>query len=387
MVIGTIREVKNNENRVGLTPDVVKELVQRGHRVLVQETAGLLSGYSDHDYVDAGAEMVRDPGDLASEVDILVKVKEPLREEYYVLDLLKGKTIYTYFHLSGIEKSVTKRLVENEISAVAYETIEDDKGRLPLLAPMSEIAGVASIQYAAQYLQKMHGGVGMTMGHITGADLVHTVVIGGGVAGEFAARTALGMGGFVTIFEIRDDRIAELRQVFDELFGPYISKNLEIVKPDEGVYNERIAKADVLIGSVLLAGARAPEVVSEDQVHSMKRGAVVVDISIDQGGCIWGSRPTSHEDPIYEIDGKIFSCVCNIPGQYARQSTQALTSATLPHLLEMADQGVDVKLKAAFESGDGFAKGLNTYKGKIVYEAIARDLNMMDVYADPNSLL
>ncbi len=387
MNIGTVREVKNNENRVGLVPDGVKELVSRGHVVFVQETAGIRSGYSDHDYQDAGAQIVRDAEDVATEVDILVKVKEPLREEYYILDLLQNKTLFTYFHLTGIEKSVTKRLIENEITSVAYETVEDEHGKLPLLAPMSEIAGVTSVQYAAQYLQKKYGGAGLTLGHITGADLAHTVVIGGGVAGEFAARTALGMGGYVTIFELRDERIHELRTLFDELFGPHISKNFEVLKPDQPVYDEKIAEADVLVGSVLVAGARAPEVVTEDQVRSMKQGAVIVDISIDQGGCIWGSRPTSHEEPIYTIDRKIYSCVCNIPGQAARQSTQALTSTVLPYLLAMAGKGVEASLKESLQNGDGFAKGLNTYGGKIVYEAVARDLNLMDFYEDPKVML
>ncbi|MDP2624732.1 MAG: alanine dehydrogenase, partial [Candidatus Peregrinibacteria bacterium] len=328
MIIGTLREVKNNENRIGLTPSGVAELVAAGHRVLVQETAGIGSGYSDQDYMSAGAEMKRDPREIVSEVDMIVKVKEPAAEEYYWLDLLEGKTLFTYLHLSGVEKDLTKKLLRKNITAIAYETVEDEKGGLPLLAPMSEIAGVLAIQYAGEYLQKKYNGAGITMGHITGTDLAHTVVVGAGVAGEFATRTALGMGGFVTLFEIRDERIAELRTMFDELFGPYISKNIEILKPEAGVYDEKIAEADVLVGAVLVKGARAPEVVSEEQIRSMKRGAVIVDISIDQGGCLWGSRPTTHENPTYEIEGKIYCSVTNMPGQVARQSTQALTSTT-----------------------------------------------------------
>lgn len=387
MVIGTLREIKNNENRVGLTPAGVAELVKHGHRVLVQETAGIGSGYSDHDYLDAGAELKRDPGDIAEEVDILVKVKEPVRDEFYWLDLLEGKTLFTYLHLSGVDKSLTKRLVKRNITAIAYETVEDENGRLPLLAPMSEIAGVLSVQYGAQYLQKKYGGAGVTMGHITGTDLSHTVIIGAGVSGEFAARTALGMGGFVTLFEIRDERIAELRALFDDLFGPHIGKNLEILKPEEPVYSERIAQADLLVGAVLVKGARAPEVVSEDQVRSMKRGSVIIDISIDQAGCIWGSRSTTHEEPTYEIDGKIYCCVTNMPGQVARQSTQALTSATLPYLLKMADEGVVKSLTDSYNNSGRFAQGLNTHKGKITYEAVAKDLSMEGEYADAKELL
>ena len=385
MIVGTVREIKNNENRVGLTPSGVEELVKAGHRVLVQETAGMGSGYSDEDYRAVGAEIMRDAADVASEVDILVKVKEPIRPEFYLLDLMKGKTLYTYLHLSGVEKSITKRLLENEITGIAYETIEGETGGLPLLAPMSEIAGVLSIQYGAQYLQKKYGGVGMTMGHITGTELAHTVVIGGGVAGEFAARTALGMGGYVTLFELRDERIAELKELFAELFGPHISKNLQVLKPEEPVYSKTIAEADVLVGAVLVKGARAPEVVSEAQVKSMKRGAILVDISIDQAGCIWGSRATTHEEPTYEIDGKIFCCVANMPGQVARQSTQALTNATLPHLLEMANKGVVETLTASYNNSGRFAQGLNTYKGKITYKAVAEDLDMQDLYVDPRA--
>ena len=387
MIIGTIREIKNNENRVGLTPEGVKELVDNGHEVVVQETAGIGSGYSDHDYRDAGAELVRDPEEVAGKVDILVKVKEPVRAEYYVLDAMKGKTLFTYLHLSGVEKSVTKRLLENEITAIAYETVEDENGRLPLLAPMSEIAGVLSIQYGAEFLQKKHGGAGITMGHITGANLAHTVIIGGGVAGEFAARTALGMGGFVTLFELREERIMELKQNFEDLFGHIALNNLEVLKPEGEVYDQKIADADVLVGAVLVKGARAPEVVTEEQVESMKRGSVIVDISIDQAGCIWGARGTSHEDPIYEIDGKIYCCVTNMPGQVARQSTQALTNVTLPYILDLANKGVIQSLTDSFNKDGRFAQGLNTHKGKITYKCVADDLNMEDQFADAMTLL
>lgn len=387
MVIGTIREVKNNENRVGLTPVGVAELVKNGHRVVVQETAGINSGYSDQDYTDAGAELRRDPREVVTEADILVKVKEPVPSEYYLLDLMEGKTLFTYLHLSGVEKSLTEKLVERQITGVAYETVEDENGRLPLLAPMSEVAGVLAIQYAGQYLQKKYGGLGITMGHIPGTDLAHTVVIGGGVSGEFAARCALGMGGFVTIFEIREERIGELRSLFDELFGPYISKNLEILKADEPLYSQRIAQADVLVGSVLVKGARAPEVVTEAHVRSMKRGSVIVDISIDQGGCVWGSRATTHEDPVYDIDGKIYCSVANMPGQVARQSTQALTSVTLPYLLKMANQGVVESMTSSYNVDGRFARGLNTYRGKITYHAVASDLNLEAFYADAKTLL
>lgn len=387
MIIGTIREIKNNENRVGLTPVGVAELVKHGHKVIVQETAGIASGYTDQAYIEAGAEMKRDPRDVVSQIDMLVKVKEPVRKEYDLLELMQGKTLFTYLHLSGVEKALTEELLKNNITAIAYETVEGEDKRLPLLAPMSEIAGVLAIQYAGQYLQKKYGGLGMTMGHIPGTDLAHTVVVGGGVAGEFAARAALGMGGFVTVFELREKRLAELRQLFDELFGLHISKNLEILKPNEPVYSEKIADADVLVGAVLVKGARAPEVVSETQVRSMKRGSVIVDISIDQGGCVWGSRPTTHEDPIYDINGRIYCSVTNMPGQVARQSTQALTSATLPYILKMANEGIIELLTESYHATGRFARGLNTYKGKITYKSVASDLDLNNYYEDPKVLL
>lgn len=386
MIIGTIREIKNNENRVGLTPMGVRELAKHGHKVLVETTAGIGSGYSDQDYIDAGAEIRRDPRLLVTEIDMLIKVKEPVRKEYDLLKLMAGKVLFTYLHLSGVEKSLTEELLKNNITAIAYETVESEDKRLPLLAPMSEIAGVLAIQYAGQFLQKKYGGLGITMGHIPGTDVAHTVVVGGGVSGEFAAKAALGMGGFVTIFELRDKRIAELRALFDELFGPYIAKNIEILKPDEPVYSEKIAAADVLVGAVLVKGARAPEVVSEAQVRSMKRGSVIIDISIDQGGCVWGSRGTTHEDPIYDIEGKLYCSVTNMPGQVARQSTQALTSATLPYILKMADEGVIQCLTDSYKASGRFARGLNTYQGKITYSSVAKDLDLESLYQEPQAL-
>jgi len=230
MVVGTIKEIKDNENRVGLTPAGVSELTSRGVRVLVQKTAGMGSGFTDEEYVDAGAEMMETPEDVVKEIDVLVKVKEPIEPEYHLLELMKGKTLYTYLHLSGVVKSLTDKLLETEITGIAYETIHDADGKLPCLAPMSEVAGVLAVQYGAEYLQKKYKGRGTTLGHITNADDPHTVVIGGGVVGTTSAKTAAGMGGKVTIFDINPARVEELKQEMHEYLGDHLYENVSVLK-------------------------------------------------------------------------------------------------------------------------------------------------------------
>ena len=278
-------------------------------------------------------------------------------------------------------------MVKNNITAVAYETVEDDKGRLPLLAPMSEIAGVLAIQYGAEYLQKKYKGRGVTLGKIMNTDPAETVVVGGGFVGATSARTAAGMGGHVTILDISEARVEQLKKEFKAYLGETLFANVTILQSSEAVLKEWVAKADLLVGAVLVPGTRAPVVVTEEMVRSMKKGAVVVDVSVDQGGCVWGTKPTTHSEPIYEIDGVIFCCVANMPGQVARQSTQALTAATLPYLKMMANEGV-IEAVARSLNGDGrFAKGLNAYKGHVTYPAVAKDLDMMDKYQDAKSLM
>lgn len=387
MIIGTLKEVKNNENRVGLTPQGVEELVGDGHTVCVQNGAGVGAGFSDYEYAAAGAKMAETPEEIVKAVDILVKVKEPVESEYGLLDMMKGKTLYTYLHLSGVDKNLTLKLLENEITAVAYETVEDEHGELPLLAPMSEVAGVLAVQYGAQYLQKKYHGVGVTLGAIHGADPAETLVIGGGFVGATAAKTAAGMGGKVTVINRSLQRIEHLKDEFRGYLGEKLYKNVTFLQLNDENLHAAVRKADLLIGAVLVAGTRAPIVVTEEMVKSMKRGAVIVDVSIDQGGCIWGSKPTSHSEPIYEIEGKIFCCITNMPGQVARQSTQALTHATLSYLKKMAKEGVLEYVCASLETDGRFARGLNTYKGKITYQAVAKDLNLMDRYKDLNELV
>lgn len=383
MIIATLKEIKNNENRVGLTPYGAAELVKEGHRVIVQQTAGIGSGFSDTEYKEAGAEIMKNPEDIVKIADILVKVKEPLPAEYNLLEQFAGKILFTYLHLSGVDKRLTKVLMNNNITAIAYETVQNEQGLLPLLAPMSEIAGVLAVQYGAEYLQKKYGGRGVTLGRITGTNSAHVVVMGGGFVGMTAAKTAAGMGSQVKLFDISQARVDTLNKEVKEYLGPSLGKNFEAIVPKGENLNDALKEANLLVGAVLVAGAKAPEVVSEEQIKMMKEGSVVVDVSIDQGGCIWGSRATSHSEPTFEIYGKIFCCVPNMPGQVSRQSTMALTNATLPYLKMIAKRGAEAMLKADAR----FARGLNTYKGFITYESVAKDLGMLEQYKTAVELL
>lgn len=377
IIIGTISEIKNQENRVGLTPEGAKTLVDDGHRVLVQRHAGKGAGFHDHEYLEAGAEIKLDAESVAKECDILVKVKEPLPAEYHLLEMMRGKTLFTYLHLSGVEKSLTEKLLKEKITAIAYETVQDHEGGLPLLKPMSEIAGVLAIQYGAEYLQKKYGGRGKTLGEITGVERSHVMVIGAGVVGLKAAQTAAGMGSEVTLFDIREASLKKAEAILKNGLGEYLFSHVSLQISSTEAVNKALASADVLVGAVLVPGTKAPKVVSAEQIHLMKDGAVVIDVAIDQGGCIEGSRSTSHEKPIYLVDGKIFCCVPNMPGQVAYQSTKALTNATLPYLQKLANETSKFE---SFRQDRGFARGLNTYDGKITYESVARDLQMEKSY-------
>jgi len=380
--VATLKEIKKGENRVGLTPIGVKELVERGHSVLVQENSGINAGFPNEEYEDAGATLLSNPLEIVKKADILIKVKEPIEEEYVLLENFKGKILFTYLHLSGVTKSLTEKLLENKITGIAYETVRDEKGQLPLLKPMSQVAGVLAIQYGAQYLQKKYNGRGISLGKIDNTTPAEVVVVGGGVVGAKAAITAAGLGANVTLLELKDERISQLKNEFKEFLGENLYKNVSFLKSNEENLKESVKKADLLIGAVLVAGAKAPIVVTEEMVKSMKNGSVIVDVAIDQGGCIWGSKPTTHENPIYNLDGKIFCCITNMPGQVALQSTQALTSATLPYLLKLADKGID-----ALREDKNFAKGLNTYNGRITYKKVAEDLGMEEYYSDLSEIL
>lgn len=378
MIISTIKEIKDNENRVGLIPEGIRELKKFGHQILVQKGAGEGAGFSDHEYEDAGAELLNSAEEIIKKTDILVKVKEPLPSEYPLLEYLKDKTLFTYLHLSGVDPELTTKLIENNITAIGYETVEDEMGRLPLLAPMSEIAGIIAIQYAGEYLQRKHHGRGITLGKVHNTDQPKVVIVGAGVVGATAAKTSAAMGSQVKLFDINEKTLQKVEVDLKEYLGPHLSDNLEFIKQDPILFERALLEADALIGAVLVKGARAPRVVSEEQIKMMKKGAVIIDVAIDQGGCIWGSKATSHSHPTYEIDGKIYCCVPNMPGQVARQSTQALTNATLPYILAMANDGI---LKALCRS-ERFAQGLNTYKGKITYQSVAKDLKREEEYVD-----
>lgn len=382
MIIACLREVKDNENRVGLTPQGASRLMKAGHKVIVERQAGFGSGYPDAEYLKLGVKMKDSPYEIVQEADLVVKIKEPVEAEYYWLDLFKGKTLFTFLHLSGVTPSLTEKLLENQITGIAYETVSRD-GRLPLLAPMSQVAGVLAVQYGAHYLQKKHGGVGVSLGHIDGAESALTVIIGAGFVGKTAAVTAGGMGGKVVVLDINKKVVTRLQKELKQHLGPKLIKNVSVEVSTPESVRKWVAAADLLVGAVLVPGTKAPLVVTEDMVHDMKKGAVVVDVAIDQGGCIWGSRPTTHRHPIYDLDGKIYCCITNMPGQVARQSTQALTSQTLPYLMAMAKHGVVEALKR----DPSLRKGLNTYKGKITYEAVARDLGMMEHYVPAEELL
>lgn len=382
MIIGTLREVKDNENRVGLTPSGVKKLVAAGHTVFVERQAGWGSGFTDQMYEEAGAKLRDSAYDIVARADLIVKIKEPVSAEYYWLDLFKGKTLFTYLHLSGVDPQLTQKLLENNITAIAYETVSKNGG-LPLLAPMSQVAGVLAVQFGAHYLQKKHGGAGVSLGWIDGADQALTVIVGAGFVGRTAAMTAGGMGGRVVLLDINPEMVSRARSEIHLHLGKKLAANVAVEVSSEKILAQYLKKADLLIGAVLIPGAKAPQVVSEAMIRSMKKGSVVVDVSIDQGGCIWGSRATTHRNPIYEIDGKIFCCITNMPGQVAHQSTQALTAATIGYILEMGKHGVIEALK----KNAALRKGLNTFMGKITYESVAKDLKRENEYISAESLL
>lgn len=408
MKIGTIKEVKDNENRVGLTPAGAADLVGAGHEVFVQKSAGIGAGFGDEQYERAGATLIDSAMEVVKKVDLLIKVKEPVAAEYELLENFKGKTLFTYLHLTGVDKNLTMKLLDNQIMAIAYETVENDEGQLPLLAPMSEVAGVLAVQYGCQFLQKKYHGAGVSLGSIHGAEPAETVVIGAGFVGATAARTAGGMGGRVTVLNRSMDRLNEVKDQFKNYLGKNLFERMSFMQLNDSNLMDAVRKADLLVGAVLVPGGKAPLIVTKELVNVMKKGAVVVDVSIDQGGCVWGARATTHSDPIYEIDNKIFCCITNMPGQVARQSTQALTHATMPYVKILAEHGVDVAIKTSLEGklkveipadervGElgrsftdkgGLAKGVNTYRGKIVYKIVADDLQLGASYAELKGLV
>ncbi len=362
MIIGVPKEIKNNENRVAITPAGVAAFLKAGHRVLIQDQAGAGSGISNGDYVQAGAEIASLAEEIFARADMIMKVKEPLSQEYGLFK--EGQILFTYLHLAP-EPELTKALLNKKVVGIAYETIQLDNGALPLLTPMSEVAGRMAIQVGAQYLEKPKGGKGILLGGVPGVPAADTVIIGGGVVGTNAAKIAIGMGAQVTII----DKSAERLRYLDDIFGGRIKTLMS------NSYNiERAVRfADLLVGAVLVPGARAPHLVTEEMVRQMKPGSVIVDVAIDQGGSIATiDRVTTHDDPTYVKHGVVHYAVANMPGAVARTSTYALTNVTLHYALEIANKGY---LKAIKEN-KALALGVNVIGGKLTYEAVAEALNL-----------
>jgi alanine dehydrogenase len=356
MKVGCPTEIKSDEYRVGLTPAGVRELVERGHEVLLQRGAGEGSAIEDAQYEAQGARVVPDAEAVFGEADMIVKVKEPQPQEVALLE--PRHTLFTYLHLAP-DPDLTKGLCDSGATCVAYETVTDARGRLPLLAPMSEVAGKIATQAGAFMLEKPMGGRGILLGGVPGVASAKVMVIGGGVVGMNAAFIAIGMQADVSVFDRSIDRLRELDIAFGGRADTCYASTLDI--------EERLPEVDLVIGAVLVHGARAPYVIRREQLGLMKKGAVLVDVSIDQGGCFETSRATTHSDPTYEVDGIIHYCVANMPGAVPITSTRALTNATLPYVLELADRGV----QAAAEASPHVADGVNVVAGKVTYRAVA----------------
>ena len=356
MKVGVPTEIKTDEYRVALTQSGVRELVEHDHEVVVQSGAGVGSAISDDDYRAQGAEILPDAAAVFAAADMIVKVKEPQPGEIAMLE--PRHTLFTYLHLAP-DPEQTRGLVDSGATAVAYETVEDSRGRLPLLAPMSEVAGKLATQAGAYMLHKRSGGRGILLGGVPGVAAAKVVVIGGGVVGTNAARIAIGMGADVYIYDRNIDRLRELDLLIGDHADTCYASTLDI--------EQRLPEADLVVGAVLVHGAKAPFVVRRDQLKLMKQGAVLVDVSIDQGGCFETSRPTTHSDPTYEVDGILHYCVANMPGAVPITSTRALTNATLPYILQVADHGV----AEAARGNAGLAKGVNVVDGKLTYQPVA----------------
>jgi alanine dehydrogenase len=370
MRVGIPTEIKNNEYRVAITPAGVAELVHRGHEVIIQSGAGEGSAITDADFKRAGAQLINGADEVWAEAELLLKVKEPIEAEYS--RLRKGQTLFTYLHLAA-SKPCTDALLTSGTTSIAYETVQTADGALPLLAPMSEVAGRLSAQVGAYHMMRSHGGRGVLMGGVPGVAPADVVVIGGGTAGYNAARVAAGMGAHVTVFDVN---INTLRRVDGEFGGRIETRYSSMLDLEDAVKN-----ADLVIGAVLVPGAKAPKLVTNSTVANMKSGAVLVDIAIDQGGCFEDSRPTTHDDPTFAVHDTLFYCVANMPGAVPRTSTYALTNATMPYVLKLADKG----WQAACNVDHALARGLSTHDGALLSEQVAADLDLP--HTDPSSVL
>ena len=356
MIIGVPKEIKDNEARVGITPAGARELTAAGHHVLVETQAGAQSGFPDAEYQNAGAEMVGEAGHVWGKSEMVVKVKEPIEKEYVFFR--DGLVLFTYLHLAPLP-ALTDKLLESKIIGIAYETVRDRMGTLPLLTPMSEVAGRMSVQVGASYLEKEKGGRGILLGGVPGVPPAHVTILGGGIVGTNAARIALGFGAKVTLIDVNLNRLRELDDIFGGRLYTLASNSYNIAHASR--------EADLVIGGVLIPGTTAPKLLTRDMVANMKKGAVIVDVAIDQGGCVETARPTSHSNPSYTVDGVVHYCVTNMPGAVPHTSTLALTNSTFPYLLRLANLGP----REALRQDAGLAEGLNTWLGTITYRGVA----------------
>ncbi len=361
MKIGLPKEIKDNEYRVGLVPAGVRALTDSGHSVFVEKSAGEGSGFEDANYENAGATILDTADDIWAECDMIVKVKEPIAPEYP--RMRENQLLFTYLHLAP-EFELTKQMLERKVTGVAYETITDSEGRLPLLTPMSEVAGRMSVQVGATYLEKMNGGRGILLGGVPGVPAADVVIIGGGVVGTEAAKMAIGLGAHVTMIDKNLDRLRQLDDIFLSKIQTLASSRYQI--------HEAISHADLVIGAVLVVGASAPKLITRDMLKDIPNGSVLVDVAVDQGGCFETTRATTHSNPTYYEEGVLHYCVANMPGAVPRTSTFALTNATLPYALDLANKGFE---KAIIED-DGLAEGVNTFAGKLTYEAVAESQDL-----------
>ena len=356
MVIGVPREIKDNEARVGVTPAGAKALVEAGHTVLVETAAGAQSGFPDEEYQNAGAEIVGEAGYVWGKSEMVVKVKEPIEQEYGFFR--EGLVLFTYLHLAPV-RDLTDKLLEKKVIGIAYETVRDRNGALPLLTPMSEVAGRMSVQVGASYLEKERGGRGILLGGVPGVPPAHVTIIGGGIVGTNAARIALGFGAKTTLIDLNLNRLRELDDIFGGRLYTLASNSYNLAQATH--------EADLVIGGVLIPGATAPKLVTRQMVSNMKKGAVIVDVAIDQGGCVETARPTSHSNPSYVVDGVVHYCVTNMPGAVPHTSTLALTNSTFPYVMRIAKLGA----REALKQDAGLAEGLNTWKGVLTYKGVA----------------
>ncbi len=370
MVIAVPTEIKSNENRVAVTPAGVLELTKRGHQVYVQKGAGLNSGFSDEEYVKSGAEMLPTLEDCYAKAEMIMKVKEPIEREY---DLIReNQLVFTYFHFASSEK-LTRAMMERGAVCLAYETVELPDRSLPLLVPMSEVAGRMAVQEGAKYLEKPMSGKGILLGGVPGVQPAKVLIIGGGVVGTQAAKMAAGLGAQVTILDVNLNRLRYLADVMPANVTTLYSNELNI--------RQLVKYHDLIIGAVLIPGAKAPHLITRDMLSTMHEGTVLVDVAVDQGGCFETTRPTTHDDPIYTIDGVVHYCVANMPGAVPYTSTIALTNATLPYAIKLADKG----WKKACKEDPSLKKGLNIIHGKVVYKSVAEAFGLD--WVEPDALL